>query len=671
MKDAVILDFETEAIASRPVYPPKPVGMAIEFPGERKGRYYSWGHPTNNNCTWGDAHLALERAWESGLPIVCHHSKFDVDVAEIHMRMRPLPWERIHDTEYLLFLSDPHARSLALKPSATRILGMPPEERDAVRDWLVEHRFITKRQTDWGAYICKAPGDIVGKYAVGDTTRTKRLFQKLLAEIQVRNMNRAYDRERHLMPILLRAERVGIRADLERMRRDWIMYSKALEFADNWLRKKLHAPNLNLDADQELGEVLDREGVVTEWTWTKGGRGRAPQRSVSKKNLTIDNFKNRQIALVYAYRVRLSTCLSMFLSTWIEMAEASGGFIYTNWNQVRQADGKGFRGTRTGRLSSNPNLQNIPKDFEDKDDHYEHPAFLKELPPLPLMRMYLLPDENCLWLHRDYNQQELRMLAHFEDGPLCQRYNAEPRFDIHTAMQTGLREMAIELTRTGTKILNFSDVYGKGLTGLAESLHVDREMATRIKEAKRQLMPGVDALTLKVKQRGIQGLPIRTWGGREYYAEKPAFSKKFGRVMDFYYKLLNYLIQGSSADVTKEATIRYDEDPRRESRFLLTVHDEENASSPSIKGLSKKAVKDLVTREMRILGQCMESVAHEGPSGPDDRVMVPMLTDGKTGVNWGTLTKFDGDDRDKDHIIGDAGGWYTTIQGNDPKRSNI
>lgn len=629
--DCVKVDFETEPIFRRPFYPPKAVGLAIQFPGEKKSTYGAWGHKAGGNThpsAW--AKQQLERAWKSDYPLLMQHGKFDYAVAQAQFGMPSLSWERLHDTEFLLFLSDPHASTLALKPSAHRILGIPPDEQDKVKDWLIANRFIKKNAKRWGEFIHQAPADIVAPYANGDNFRTDKLFAHLYKEICDRGMLDAYNRERRLMPILLRSEREGIRANTPRLEHDWIVYNTALQTVDRILRKRLHAPDLNLDADQQLATVFDREGIVSEWTWTKGGKNRAPQRSVSKKNLTIDKFKNREIALLYGYRVRLSTCLSMFFEPWLSMARESNGWIYTNWNQVRQAD----YGTRTGRLSSNPNFQNIPTDFEEKDDGYEHAAFMTKLglPPLPMMRVYLLPDENCLWIHRDYNQQELRMLAHFEDGDLCARYNREPRFDIHTAVQEGIKAIAqIELTRRGTKIVNFSDIYGKGKSGLAKDLKVDMATADLIKAAKNQLMPGIDALNRSIKLRGSSGQTIRTWGGREYYVEAEGMSKKYNRWMTFEYKLLNYLIQGSAGDVTKEATIVYDEHPKRESRFLLTVHDEENASSPSKKGLSPKAVKDMVAREQLVLRECMETV----------KVDVPMLSDGKVGVNWGTLEQHD------------------------------
>ena len=609
-----VIDFETYGIERRPEYPPKPVGFSIKTPGDRKSRYYGWGHPTGNTCDYATARRVLSDAWKAGGPLLFHNAAFDVDVAQTHMGMGPLPWERCHDTLYLLFLQDPHQQSLSLKPSAERILGMKPEEQDAVRTWLEDQKIVRKKQKDWGAHIWEAPGDIVGKYADGDVERTLKLFNFLYPEIVSRGMREAYDRERKLMPILLANEREGMRVDEKLLRGDMAKYRDAVEFADAWLRKRLKAKDLNVDSDNDLADALEKNRIITEWVLTPSG-----QRSVAKKNMTLDMFRDKKVASVLGYRNRAQTCLNTFMGTWLGMAERSGGFVYTNWNQVRQSrDGGGNAGARTGRMSTNPNFQNIPKTFEDRDDGYVHPEFLAELPPLPLMRRYFLPDKGQTFCHRDYNQQELRILGHFEDDKLCAEYNETPRMDIHTFVGGQIEEIyGLKLARGSVKILNFGMIYGMGLGKLAAGMKVSVEEAKKIKAAQLQAIPGLKALSREVSGRGKAGEAIRTWGGREYYAEDPVIIN--GRKQTFEYKLLNYLIQGSAADCTKEAIIRYDE-AKRDGRFLVTVHDEINLSVPT------KAVKS----EMAILREVMQSVEFD----------VPMLSDGKTGKSWGDLKSF-------------------------------
>lgn len=616
--DVYVLDFETEGIQARPLYPPKPVGFSVIEPGKTKAVYYGWGHPTGNNCSFKDAQRILAAMWKSRAPILCHNAKFDIDVAQTHMEVGAISWERVHDTQYLLFLHDPHAPSLSLKPSSERLLGMPPEERDAVKDWVAANvPEAKKKPSSWGAYICLAPGKLVGTYANGDTVRTLKLFKFLYPKIVEAGMLKAYDRERQLMPIFLENEREGLRVDMPKLRADITTYYTERERAERWLRKTLNVgPDFNFDSDAELSEVLDQRGIVTEWEITKTGK-----RSTSKKTMTIEKFSNQKIFFALGYRNRVSTCLSTFMENWLELGEQSDGYIHPNWNQVRQPTGDdGSKGTRTGRPScDNPNLLNLAKSFENRGDDYTHPAFIKDLKPLPLVREYILPDKGNIWLHRDYNQQELRILGHFEDGSIMEAYQRDPRLDIHTFVHDEIQRITgRDYDRTSVKTMNFGKLYGQGLGSLAEKLRRTVDEVKAIRDAQNKALPGLPELEKAIKATSQAGDPIVTWGGRIYYVEPPKFVEKFGREMTFEYKLLNYLIQGSAADATKEAIIRY-HNAKQEGRFLVTVYDEINICAP------KKSAK----REMKILQECMEGLEFD----------VPMLSDGKAGGNWGSLEK--------------------------------
>lgn len=608
----IVIDFETGSIESRPAYPPIPVGFSILNPGERKSAYYGWGHPIGNNTTKATATRVLKDAFKSKSPLLFHNAKFDLDVAETHLGMPRVDWRRVHDTMLLLFLQNPHARTLSLKPASEALLGMKPVEQEAVRDWLVEHKIVRANDKSWGAHISKAPGGLVGTYADGDTQRTKKLFDFLMPEISKRGMLPAYDRERELMLILLDNERVGVNVDLKQLREDTATYASSIVTVDNWLRKRLKSKDLNVDSDKDLAEALDNAGAVLEWTLTESG-----QRSVSKANLTVSQFRDKKIAYALGYRNRLSTCVGTFMKPWLLTAEASNGVIYTNWNQVRQANEGGYAGARTGRMSSNPNFQNIPKSFEDKDDGYTHPAHI-DVPPLPLLRRYILPDKGGVLCHRDYNQQELRILAHFEDDSLCKAYNENPRLDVHDFVHDAIKDLiGLDLERRSVKIFNFGMIYGMGLGKLATGVGSTVEDAKRIKNAQLTAIPGLKALSKSISERGRAGKAIKTWGGREYFTEPPRIID--GRTQTFEYKLLNYLIQGSAADCTKQAIINYNA-IKKNGRFLITVHDELNMSAP----------KALVKEEMAIMREAMQAVQFD----------VPMLSDGKTGKSWGALVKY-------------------------------
>jgi hypothetical protein len=617
----IVVDFETDPIEDRPRYPPKPVGVSIKFPG-RKPKYWAWGHPTKNNCAKEQAVAALGDVWRSGEHLLFHNGKFDVDVAQEHMELMDVPLDplKIHDTQFLGFLLDPHAWNLGLKPMAEKWLGMPPDEQHAVRDWLIEHQKELKAQGlippniritegGFGAWISRAPGDLVGKYADGDVIRTEGLFKWGYNSVVEAGMLPAYQREQKLMPILLRNEREGMRADLLSLERDLPMYEAQVALAEKWLRKKLRAPDLDFEKDRELADVLDREGIITEWTLTPSGL-----KSMNKKVLKSHHWQNKQVFQVLGYRNKLMTCIQNYFGPWLRTAGASGGRVFAGWNQTRNDRDAG---TRTGRLSSSPNFMAVAKDFEDKGDGWSHPDVLT-LEHLPLMRQYILPDRPSHWWgRRDYNQQELRILGHFEDGKLMEAYRNNPKLDVHKFVQDAIKELlGIELPRTPIKTLNFGLIYGQGVPSMAEKLSREVKEVQQFRAAQFAALPGLKELDATIKARGRNGQPITTWGGRVYYCEEPRIIDN--RYRTFEYKLLNYLIQGSAADCTKEALVRYNEIEHDDARFVVTVHDEINISAP--KGAFK--------REMLKLREVMMSVEFD----------LPMLSDAEFGPNWAEMT---------------------------------
>jgi DNA polymerase-1 len=613
----VTIDFETRGIERRPDYPPEPVGVSIKEWG-RAPKYFSWAHVAGgNNCTKGEAVKALRAVWGAKDGVLGHGAKFDYEIAITYMGVKELPWHKIHDTTYLLFLDDPHARSLELKPSAQRLLGMEPEEQDAVKEWILTHKAEIEARhgrftpSEFGKHIGEAPGTLVAPYANGDVVRTEKLFKLLYPRIVSAKMLPAYDRERELMPIFMQNERDGLRVDVDALNRDVKLYTTAKERVNEWLRKRLKTPDLNIDSPDKVADALDRAGVVTEWNLTKTGK-----RSTAKGSLTPDMFNDARVASALGYSGRLGTCLGTFMQPWAATADRDAR-IHPSWNQVRSVDG----GTRTGRPSCrDPNLLNIPKTFDDKSDGYKHPSFLRNLPTLPLIRTYVLPDKRGdVFGHRDFNQQEFRLTAHFEDGILMKAYNDDPLLDMHNFVRDEIaRITGKHFERRPVKIINFGMLYGQGVGSLAESIGCGVDDAKILRAAQQKAIPGVKELDRGLKQCAADNEPIRTLGGRVYYCEPPLIIN--GRKITFEYKLLNYLMQGSAADFTKQAVIDYHNAKDREGRFLVTVYDEINSSMP------KKSWK----HEMQVLNRCMVGAM---------KIDVPMVSDGKVGPSWGNLEK--------------------------------
>lgn len=419
-------------------------------------------------------------------------------------------------------------------------------------------------------------------------------------------MNRldAYNRERRLNPILVEATVLGVRVDRDLLR-DWdITYRMAVEEADARIRRRLNLPNLDIQKTRQLAEALDKAGLITEKRYTAKGN-----RSFTK-DILLETIADGDMSELIVYRNAVAKAHSTFILNWLNDS-ADDGRVHPNWNQVRSVnDFSGGKGARTGRMScDHPNLQNPPNEYS-----IEIPS---GMPPMPVLRTAFLPEEGHVWIKRDFSSQEVRIVAHFEDGELLAAYTENPSLDPHEMARQIIQALtSLSFERKKVKITAFQIIYGGGPRAVSSQVGCPHQEAVDLINAYLMAMPGVRKLQRSTKHRGVMGEYIKTWGGRRYYSESPKMIE--GMAREFHYKLLNYLVQGSAADQTKEVTIIwYTQHRRQPARFLAQVHDELNCSVPTHSWEDHMA--DLRNAMDTPLLDC------------------PMMSEGFVGENWGDL----------------------------------
>lgn len=589
LETIITLDFETKKIEDFGPSLPKPVGCAIKI-GRAESKYWAWGHPEGNNCTEEEFRTYIHSIWDQ--PWITHNGAgFDVPVAEHHFgqglpKRDPL---LTHDTLFLAYLHNPHARSLSLKDLAEDWLGMPPDEQQEMYDWIM-CKIPQVSRKECGAYISETPVSMCGPYAKGDTDRTFALFEYLLPTLN--DMEEAYQREQKLGPILAEIKNVGVRCDLERLKADYRKAMDSKKRLEDDIRAHLDQDeNFNPGSDKELGAVLLERGYKGFLTTPKG------KTSMSRPSLEKVLENDPVLMSMLKSRSIYDTLTGTFMGPWIKIAEQYNGRIHASYNQVRNPDGYG---TRTGRLSSSrPNFQNVPTELGV--DHYNE--------PFPEMRTYLLPEEGHEWTCGDIKNQEPRLAAHFEDGALMQAFNDEPTLDPYIFVRDVAGLPKDKDGRHDAKQVFLGLLYAMGAAALAGKLGKPVEYATGVRNIVRAALPDVMDLDTDCKRRFRHGLPIRTLGGRLYYCEPPSNGRSWE------YKALNTLIQGSAADQTKEAIIfMYPHLKKLGARLLGTVHDEVSMSN---KPEHREAVTKLFEMAINAL--------------PCD---VPMLADTGSGAHW-------------------------------------
>ena len=219
---------------------------------------------------------------------------------------------------------------------------------------------------------------------------------------------------------------------------------------------------------------------------------------------------------------------------------------------------------RTGRISSDrPNLHNIPV-RSDMGKQF---------------RRAFVPADGCSFLVADYDQVELRCIAHLSEDPgLIEAMTTGA--DVHRTVAAAVYgippEEVTHTQREYCKMVSYGLAYGMEAYGLSQRLGVAVEEAAAIIDSYFGAFPRVkrymDNTVAEAKIRGA----TRTMFGR--LRPLPDLHASNYRVrMAAERQAMNAGIQGLAADIFKLALVRLDRDlesHKLTSRLVLQVHDE-------------------------------------------------------------------------------------------------
>ena len=241
---------------------------------------------------------------------------------------------------------------------------------------------------------------------------------------------------------------------------------------------------------------------------------------------------------------------------------------------------------RTGRLSSDaPNLHNIPiRSDEGK-----------------VFRTAFIPQDGCLLMVADYNQIELRCIAHLANDPgLIDAFNRG--IDIHSA--TAARVFGVDAAsvtsdmRSQAKMISYGLAYGMEAFGLSQRLSVGVSEASEILDAYFAAFPNVKQyMDDTIEQARAKGYTETLFGRRRQIPElnNPNFRIKQAGER----QAMNAGIQGLAADIFKIALVRIDQSiaqAKLKSAVILQVHDEVLVECPASE---KDQVNEIVLHEMK------------------------------------------------------------------------
>jgi len=397
----------------------------------------------------------------------------------------------------------------------------------------------------------------------------RRLVGPLLGRLEERSLVDLYRKvELPLSAVLAQMEQTGVRIDTYRMGEITARLAERVEELEA-RAYELAGEEFMLGSTQQVGRVLfEKLGL------TAGRKGKTGY-STDAKVLRSIRQEHEIVGVIEEWR-ELSKLLNTYLGPLPSLIDERDGRLHTTFNQTVAA---------TGRLStSDPNLQSIPIRTELGRE----------------IRSAFVAEEGHRLLSADYSQIELRILAHVSGEPKLREAFARGE-DIHTA--TAAEVLGVEpaeLTsaqRSVAKMINFGIVYGISAFGLSENLEIPRDEAQRYIDAYLARFPHVqDFIARTIEQARADGYATSLLGRRRPVPELRASNRQtrgFGERV-----AVNFVMQGSNADIIKVAMIRIARRLREEgrgARLVLQVHDELLLEVPDPE-VSK--VRELVRSEM-------------------------------------------------------------------------
>lgn len=469
-------------------------------------------------------HYSLRQIADASNPIIFQNAKFDQHAFQT-MGWPVVPWHRVEDTKLLLHLRRSDLSSSLKGPQTADLLG-----KWVYRGQSELRKFMNTHKHTWASIPVDTPEYWV--YGILDTIITRRLWDAL-ADVRAEFLA-PYDRERAYQAVMFEVEQRGILLDAT--------YTKTLsEDLAHQAEQELtflRANGLaNPNSQKQLVALLEEDFGWVPTTFTDTGQP-ATDKHVLAMLAETGGLQAEVVESLIKYKRALKFKVS-YADQFLARKDRLGR-VHPDINTL---------GAKTGRSSvRNPALQTLPSGD-------------------PLIRRCLKADPGFEWYSLDFSNQEPRALAHYGQSAELARYFTEG--DGHGSIHDFV---AAELfgpnytkdQRAVAKAFGLGRSYGAGPATLAKASGLSESAVTSVLPAY-DALTGLDKLNDMVYGIAADRQPhpyIVTSGGRRVYSH-PEES----------FKLVNYLMQGSGADMLKDAVIALAKTDLIDY-LLLPVHDE-------------------------------------------------------------------------------------------------
>lgn len=444
--------------------------------------------------------------------------------------------EMVLDTAIAAYLLDPSESRYEIKHVVSRYLGIEIASADSK----AEDGQLNFDEPD--------ASSIASSVAATESLGVGLVASIMVSSLESQKLMSLYsDVEHPLVRVLARMEFLGVEVDKEQL----IEINNRLTTECMALTKKLHAvakQEFNLNSPLQLRKILYEDKKLTPGKKNKTGP--------STDAATLEKLKDQWpefIEPLLEYR-EVEKLRSTYGEGLLSVVETDSR-IHATFNQTV---------ARTGRLSSDqPNLHNIPVRSEQGK----------------VFRTAFVPRKGCEFLVADYNQIELRCIAHLANDPgLIDAFNKN--IDIHNVTAANVFGVATDKVtseqRSKAKMISYGLAYGMEAYGLAQRLAIGVSEASEILEAYFAAFPRVKKyMDETVEEARKRGYTETLFGRRRAIPELQNPNFRIRQIGER--QAMNSGIQGLAADIFKVAIVRLDqalETGGFESRLVLQVHDE-------------------------------------------------------------------------------------------------
>lgn len=409
--------------------------------------------------------------------------------------------------------------------------------------------------------IDKFPFDTVARYLAQDVRYTWLLWLMAQPGLDVLmdadlfeepfKMRYVFDFEMELLRPFCSMDWYGIPVSLER--RDQVR-----EILDG------EAKRLKTELHKARGKVWNINATAEKIQFVYVERGHKPTKVTAVKqepSTEADVIKRIGMKDPVVGKLAEYAQVNKYLGTYVEGIEEHliEGRIRPNFSQV---------GTTTGRAScSEPNMQNLPREREEEKRY-------------SIRSMYVAPPGYRM-IVADYDQIELRLIAHLSEDPTMLRIFGEGE-DIHRATAAMIlskdpADINSEERTVYGKVINFAIAYGAGPGEVGRQAKISTERARSVLARHAMQFPAVYAWkAAKLREaRRFNPPGVYTIAGRRRRLPELVTYRDEKDLWHAQRQAINTIVQGSAGDILKSGMIRLDDKFEGSGcELVAAVHDE-------------------------------------------------------------------------------------------------